>query len=428
MLPSILLLDDEPEVLKALERALRKDYLVHAFTDAEAALAFFKDAPTQLVISDMKMPLISGAEFLSQIVQINSRCKRVVLTGYADTKLAQQAINDGHVSAYLNKPWVNEELRETLAGLITELKQENKKYSVIKKLKFDHKRLSADHISLSLTSEFIQDERDNAVLQQKKLKLINNELLQLSANLVAMQTRDTSGHTFRIAQQGKTLAKRLKLSEVECMQIYLAGLFYRVGIHSLPPALVERPWFQMSQHERNAWMKYPQASADIISTTDILKSSAEIVLHIFEHIDGSGMPAQLVADKIPLGSRLLSIVIYYDLLISGEITGNNINPTEALIIMSNEVDIVFDKTIFRQFKQLLEMPKANEALEIAKGTGELIPGMILSQDVVNYGQHKLLSEGTVLTANNILGLSKHQEQTDQVIIVYIMHEKNNLLK
>jgi hypothetical protein len=140
------------------------------------------------------------------------------------------------------------------------------------------------------------------------------------------------------------------------------------------------------------------------------------------------MPAQLVADKIPLGSRLLSIVIYYDLLISGEITGNNINPTEALIIMSNEVDIVFDKTIFRQFKQLLEMPKANEALEIAKGTGELIPGMILSQDVVNYGQHKLLSEGTVLTANNILGLSKHQEQTDQVIIVYIMHEKNNLLK
>ena len=54
--------------------------------------------------------------------------------------------------------------------------------------------------------------------------------------------------------------------------------------------------------------------------------------------------------------------------------------------------------------------------------------MILSQDVVNYGHHKLLSEGTVLSPNNILGLSKHQEQTDQVIIAYIMHEKNNLLK
>ena len=428
MLPSILLLDDEPEVLKALERALRKDYLVHSFTDAEPALAFFKEAPTQLVISDMKMPAINGAEFLSQIVLINSRCKRVVLTGYADTKLAQQAINDGHVSAYLNKPWDNEELRETLASLITELKQENKKFSVIKKLKYDNKRLSADHTSLSLTSEFIQDERNSAILQQKKLKLVNNELLQLSANLVAMQTRDTSGHTFRIAQQSKTLAQRLKLPERECMQIYLAGLFYRVGIQSLAPALVERPWFQMSQQERNAWMKYPQASADIISTTEILKSSADIVLHIFEHIDGSGLPSQLVAEDIPLGSRLLSIVIYYDLLISGEITGVNINPTEALVVMRKEVDTIFDKKVFQQFQQLLEKPRANEAFEIAKGTGELVPGMILSQDVVNYGQHKLMSEGTVLTSNNILGLTRHQESTEQIIIAYIMHEKNNLLK
>ncbi len=422
MLPSILLLDDEPEVLKALQRALRKEYVVHAFTDPEAALAFFKDAPTQLVISDMKMPFINGAEFLSEIVKINSRCKRVVLTGYADTVLAQQAINDGHVSAYLNKPWDNKELKETLASLITELKQENKKYSVIKKLKLDNKRLSADHLSLSLSSEFIQDERDNALLQQKKLKLVNSELLQLSANLVAMQTRDTTGHTFRIAQQSKTLAKRLQLSEAESMQVYLAGLFYRVGIHSLPPALVSRPWFQMSQQERNAWMKYPQASADIISTTEILKSSADIVLHIFEHIDGSGTPDQLEAEDIPCGSRLLSIVIYYDLLITGEITGKNTNPTEALILMSKDVDTIFDKQIFRQFSELLATPKPEEILEIAKATGELTPGMVLSQDVVNYGQHKLLSEGTILTPNNISGLCKHQEQTDQALIIYIMHE------
>jgi response regulator RpfG family c-di-GMP phosphodiesterase len=428
MLPSVLLLDDEPEVLKALQRVLRRDYHVHAFTDAASALTFFNNSPTQIVISDMKMPQVNGAEFLSQIAKINNRCKRIVLTGYADTELAKQAINEGQISAYLNKPWDNQELKETLANLIIELKQENKKFSVIKKLKFDNKRLSADHISMSATTEFIQDEHNNAVIQQQKLKLINNELLQLSANLVAMQTRDTLGHTFRIAQQSKTLAKRLALSDVECIHIYLSGLFYRVGIHSLAPALVERPWFQMSQQERNAWMKYPQASADIISTTEVLKFSAEIVRHIFEHVDGTGIPEQRLKDDIPMGSRILSIVIYYDLLISGEITGNTTTPAEALILMEKDVGKVFDSKIFNQFRQLLEKPKANETLELAKSVGELTPGMVLAQDVVNYGQHKLLSEATVLTENNILALGQHQEQTEQVIISYVHHEKNSLLK
>jgi response regulator RpfG family c-di-GMP phosphodiesterase len=423
MLPSVLLLDDEQEVLNALQRVLRHDYQVHSFTDAQSAIDFFQNTPTQIVITDMKMPNINGAEFLSHIVKINSRSKRVVLTGYADSELAKQAINEGKISAYLNKPWDNAELKETLSSLINELKIENKKLSVIKSLKLDYQRLSADHEITSINTEIVQNEHENAVTQLKKLKFVNHELLQLSASLVAMQTRDTSGHTFRIAQQCRTLAKRMKLSETECLQIYLAGLFYRVGIHSLPPALVERPWFQMSEQERIAWMKYPQASADILSTSEMLKSSAEIVLHLFEHVNGSGIPEQRIGEDIPIGSRLLSMAIYYDLLVSGEITGHCIMPTEALILLKKDVGSIFDSKVFSHFQQLLENPLPNESLEIAKGTRELIPGMLLSHDVVNYGQHKLLGESTILTEKHILGLQKHQQQTKQVIISYIQYGK-----
>jgi response regulator RpfG family c-di-GMP phosphodiesterase len=423
MLPSVLLLDDEQEVLNALQRVLRHDYLVHSFTDPQSAIDFFQHTPTQIVITDMKMPKINGAEFLSHIVKINSRSKRVVLTGYADSDLAKQAINEGKISAYLNKPWDNTELKETLVNLINELKVENKKLSVIKSLKLDNQRLSADHEATSVNSEIIQNEHENTITQLKKLKFVNNELLQLSASLVAMQTRDTSGHTFRIAQQCKTLAKRMKLSDTKCLHIYLAGLFYRVGIHSLPPALVERPWFQMSQQERNAWMKYPQASADILSTSETLKSSAEIVLHLFEQVNGTGIPQQLVGEDIPIGSRLLSMVIYYDLLVSGEITGHCIMPSEALILLKEDVGTIFDTIVFGHFQQLLENPQPNESLEIAKSIRELIPGMVLSHDVVNYGQHKLLGESTVLTEKNILGLQKNQQQTKQVIIAYIQYGK-----
>ena len=193
MLPSILLLDDEQEVLNALQRVLHRDYQVHAFTDAQAAINFFHNSPTQIVISDMKMPKINGAEFLSHIAKINSRCKRIVLTGYADTELAKKAINEGKISAYLNKPWSNIELKETLAKLINELKVENKKLSVIKSLKLDNQRLSANQDSIIKVSNFLQAKHINVLDKHKKLATLNNELLQLSANLVAMQTQDTSG-------------------------------------------------------------------------------------------------------------------------------------------------------------------------------------------------------------------------------------------
>ena len=423
MLPSILLLDDEPEVLKALQRALRRDYHVHIFTDPQEALEFFKNSPTQLVISDMKMPNINGAEFLTEIVHINNRCKRVVLTGYADTELAKDAINKGQISAYVNKPWDNQELKNILSDLITELKQENKKLSIVKKLMVDNKRLSLDQAPKAPINESLKDERLNALNQQKKLKTVNNELLQLSANLIAMQTRDTSGHTFRIAQQCKAVAKRLGLSEVECKNIHLAALFYRVGIHILPPVLIARPWFQMSQQERYAFMKYPQASYDILRTTEILMPCAEVVLHLFERIEGSGTPHKLKGDDIPVGSRILAIAVYYDLLVLGEIKGKCISPHEAFIMIDKHLDTIFDAKIFSIYKDLLENPQPNEGIEVATCVSDLTPGMVLSQDVVTYEKNKLLSEGCVLTENNILGLTKHKERTKQVIIAYVKHQK-----
>jgi response regulator RpfG family c-di-GMP phosphodiesterase len=423
MLPSILLLDDEPEVLKSLKRVLHSDYHVHTFTDAISALAFFTKSPTQLVISDMQMPGMNGAEFLSEIVKINNRCKRIVLTGNADIDLAKHAINDGHISAYINKPWDNQELKETLVHLIDELKDDNKKFAVIKKLQVDNKRLSAAQLSLSSSSGEAQSEHDNTVSQLKKFKLMNSELMQLSANLVALQTRDTSGHIFRIAHQSKVLAKRLKLSDVVCVQIYIACLFYRVGIPSLAPALIERPWFQMSQQERHAWMKYPQASADILSTTEALKSSAVIVRHIFEYTNGKGIPEQYSGEDIPIGSRLLSIVIHYDILISGEITGKRLSPEDAFILMKKDVGTIFDVTVFNLFKQVLENPHPDELLEIPQSLNQLLPGMILAQDVMSYEQHKLLCEGAILTESNINGLVSHQEQTEHTIIAYIHNKK-----
>ena len=424
MLPSVLLLDDEKEVLNALQRVLHNDYQVHAFTDANTALEFFQNSPTQIVISDMKMPKVNGAEFLSRIVEINSRCKRVVLTGYADTELAKQATNEGKVSAYLTKPWDNTELKATLTTLIAELRTENKKLSVIKNLKLDNERLSANQKSMSKVTNFIQTDHDNIVNQQQKLSTLNNELLQLSANLVAMQTHDTSGHTFRVAQQSKMLASRIGLVEPQRVHVYLAGLFYRIGISSLPLSLVAIPWHKMSAQEKLGWMKFPQTSADILHSVSSLAPSAKIVRHIYEHFDGAGIPQHLSGDDIPIASRILAIVIQFDLLVSGKVSAQCISPQEALIIMKKSLGSLFDSKIFTQFANMLAEPLATENLEIAKGIGELQPGMILAQDIINHEQHKLLNEKTILSQAHIDSLATHQEHTKKIIIAYILHKSD----
>lgn len=421
MLPSVLLLDDEQEVLNALQRVLRNDYQVHAFTDVKAAIEFFQNSPTQIVISDMKMPKMNGAEFLSHIIKINSRSKRVVLTGYADTELAKQAINEGKISAYLNKPWNNKELKATLAALIDELKAENKKSSVIKNLKLDNQRLSANQNSMTKVARFIQANNTSIVNTHQKLQVLNIELLHLSANLVAMQTQDTSGHTFRIAQQSKMLANRLKLKEPHCVNVYLAGLFYRIGISTLSPALIAIPWYKMTANEKLAWMKYPPVSADILSTVESLSPCAKIVRHIYEHFDGSGIPDHLSNEDIPVTARILAITIHFDLLVSGKITEQCLSPQEAIIVMKRSLGSLFDSKIFSKFTAMLSSPLAAESLEIAKSIGELQPGMTLAQDILNHEQHKLLNEKTVLSQAHIDSLAKHQEHTKKVIIAYILH-------
>lgn len=424
MLPSVLLLDDEQEVLNALQRVLRNDYRVHAFTDVHSAINFFQKSPTQIVITDMKMPKLNGVEFLNHIIKINSRSKRIVLTGYADIELAKQAINEGKISAYLNKPWNNAELKQTLATIINELKTENKKLAVIKSLKIDNQRLSANHNSMKKVSRFMEANQQSISDKHKKLSTLNNELLQLSANLVAMQTQDTSGHTFRVAQQSKMLAKRMALKEPQRVHVYLAGLFHRIGISSLPPTLLLKPWHKMTAQEKLTWMRYPQISADILSSVESLSTCATIVRHIYEHYNGSGIPQHLSREEIPITARILAITIHFDLLVSGKIAEHCMTPQEAIIIMKKSVGSLFDSKIFSQFVAMLSQPTSTENLEVAKSVGELVPGMLVARDIFNHAQHKLLNEKTYLSQEQIDSLAKHQEQTQKVIVIYVLHGEN----
>jgi len=105
----ILLVDDEPNVLKALCRQLRNYDLVTA-SSGEEALLIAKNATFDLVISDYRMPYMDGISFLIQFAQIQPDAVRLILTGYADLEATLHAINDIGVFRFINKPWNNYEI------------------------------------------------------------------------------------------------------------------------------------------------------------------------------------------------------------------------------------------------------------------------------------------------------------------------------
>jgi diguanylate cyclase (GGDEF)-like protein/PAS domain S-box-containing protein len=109
---TLLLLDDEENVLRALVRLLRRDgYTIETATSARQAFEILAAQPVQVIISDQRMPDISGTEFLGRVKDLYPDTVRLILSGYSDFASLTEAINRGAVYRYVAKPWDDEELR-----------------------------------------------------------------------------------------------------------------------------------------------------------------------------------------------------------------------------------------------------------------------------------------------------------------------------
>jgi two-component system NtrC family sensor kinase len=112
----ILCVDDERNVLRALERIfLDDDYeMVLANSGEEGLAALESSGPFQIVISDYRMPVMNGVQFLSKVYESCPDTVRIVLSGYADAGAIVEAINEGHIYKFIPKPWNDDELRVTI--------------------------------------------------------------------------------------------------------------------------------------------------------------------------------------------------------------------------------------------------------------------------------------------------------------------------
>jgi two-component system response regulator HupR/HoxA len=114
----ILVVDDEPEILRTFEFNYRREFLVLTAGSADAALAVLRDTDVALIVADQRMPGRSGIELLSAARRLRPDALRIILTGYTDMETLVRGVNEGEIYRYITKPWDSGELRVILRQAI----------------------------------------------------------------------------------------------------------------------------------------------------------------------------------------------------------------------------------------------------------------------------------------------------------------------
>ena len=130
LLPKILVIDDEEAILETMTFTFRDDYQVFTSSDPRRALEVLDEqAPVAAVLTDQRMPNMSGVELVTEVCKRHPETVRMILTGFSDMDAIIKAINDGHVYAYITKPWEPDQLKQVMKQAVEhyQLTVENKR-------------------------------------------------------------------------------------------------------------------------------------------------------------------------------------------------------------------------------------------------------------------------------------------------------------
>lgn len=150
---TFLVVDDEPDILDAIQRLFRKDYRVLTARTAAEALELVEVEDVQVVMSDQRMPRMSGIEFLAELRETHPEIVRVLFTGYSNIDHVIDAINEGHVYRYISKPWKPSELKLFVAQAFEHYESRRERNELFDKLTVANERLEEQNAMLSAANE-----------------------------------------------------------------------------------------------------------------------------------------------------------------------------------------------------------------------------------------------------------------------------------
>ena len=279
---TILIVDDEENNLQLLKRTFRGQYNLLTAHNGLEALDVVKEHSDEisLIVSDQKMPVMEGTEFLKQANDINPQIIKILLTGHVGTDILVSAINECNLFQYILKPYEPEELKIAVESGVL-------KYSMANSNKLYYKELRE--------------------LFYKTIRAISNTL----------DTKDayTNGHSLRVTLYSMILASNMNLDNDYMEDIEIAGLLHDIGKIAMPKNILCKNG-KLTDEEFMVMKAHPVKGEKIVFNIKKLQTIASWVKSHHEKWDGRGYPDGLKGEEIPLPGRIIALADTYDAMTS----------------------------------------------------------------------------------------------------------------
>ena len=319
----ILFVDDEPANLRLLERLFRRDYSVLTASSGPEALQLLGQHDVALLVTDQRMPGMTGTELLKQLGDTRPHMARMILTGYTDVGALVEAINCGQVYRYVTKPWDNDDLRLTVARAV------------------EHYETNRSHHELDVAN--------------RRLALRLREMTQSLVRTIsdALEARDPFlyGHARRVSGYAGAIGRRMHLSVAVLEKLTLAALLHDVGKIGTPDSILLKP-AALTAAEQAVVRLHAERGARVLAAVPEMEEVAAAMRHHHENYDGTGYPDGLAGEKIPLAARVIRVADAYDAMTSPRPFRDAFGHEAAVAELLHEAGTMFDPEVVEAFCKL----------------------------------------------------------------------------
>lgn len=343
----VLLIDDEPSVCALLHEALgREGYACQSAKSGEEALELLERESFDLIISDLRMPGISGLELLKKF---RARCPRsalIVVTGVDDIRVSIEAMKEG-ASDYLVKPFH----LDIVVG------------SVARALETRRLELELENYRQRL-EQMVEDRTKQLQTAMKRIEMTYDETLEALGAALDLRDTETAGHSRRVSEYSIEMARIHGCSSEQLKQIARGSYLHDIGKIGIPDAILLKPG-KLTGDETLVMQAHVRIGYDLVSRIAFLAPAAEIVLTHQERYDGTGYPQGLVGEEIPLGARVFSVADTMDAMTSDRPYRRALPFEAARAEIIRESGRQFDPRIVSIFLSILPEVWENIRLQVA---------------------------------------------------------------
>ena len=348
----VLFVDDEPNVLDSIRRQLRKSVDIHTAASGDEALRLLQElGPVALVVSDMRMPGMTGAELLARVRDLYPDTVRMILSGQADLESTISAVNEGHIFRFLTKPCGEDSLQNAVAagieqyGLVTTRKE----------------------------------------LLEKTLQ----GLIETLNDILGLTNPMARRRTARVRQYATAIAGALQFSMP--WDLRLATLLSQLGCITLPESILDKLYAgtTLTGDEQRLYSRHPEVAAALIARIPQLGSVADMISRQ-QCLDFAALPADVRAwDVDTTATVVLAVATGLDEFLA---TGDQ--PATALQRLEQSLPGV-PKAVMAAVRAV-HLHSAYMDIRFV-GVDELAPGMVLDEDVVTDTGDTVMFRGEEVT-------------------------------